>query len=282
MSLRSVILFAFALTCFAASLQAKHGSFFGIPVPGYSMSVVDVLQLYVKSCRVESESLPQAGILTSAVKLMANGHVQELMEQLHGEMFSSVQQINVSKLTGKWHRTATVMENGVMYFRFVQWKRLAFIFDSADVDAKDCNALYATVVHETNLTASVSVKEYYQAAGNNGSVRTTWSSMIKMGPDPAGFLFFRGRDEDVCPYFVVLVGPSDGHRYEYMILSHLFKAPVIVLCRDWLEFHYNYEDNVSDFLRQHRFFQISDLDNMKEKIPYRDLSECSMAFYNHL
>ncbi|KHJ44215.1 hypothetical protein D918_05566 [Trichuris suis] len=260
MSLRSVILFAFALTCFAASLQAKHGSFFGIPVPGYSMSVVDVLQLYVKSCRVESESLPQAGILTSAVKLMANGHVQELMEQLHGEMFSSVQQINVSKLTGKWHR----------------------IFDSADVDAKDCNALYATVVHETNLTASVSVKEYYQAAGNNGSVRTTWSSMIKMGPDPAGFLFFRGRDEDVCPYFVVLVGPSDGHRYEYMILSHLFKAPVIVLCRDWLEFHYNYEDNVSDFLRQHRFFQISDLDNMKEKIPYRDLSECSMAFYNHL
>ncbi|KFD47745.1 hypothetical protein M513_11357 [Trichuris suis] len=265
--------------------------------------------LYVKSCRVESESLPQAGILTSAVKLMANGHVQELMEQLHGEMFSSVQQINVSKLTGKWHRQKVIDADsktdrrlqvaGEMIKPFMSFKqpcqsyfksvwRVRFIilffqiFDSADVDAKDCNALYATVVHETNLTASVSVKEYYQAAGNNGSVRTTWSSMIKMGPDPAGFLFFRGRDEDVCPYFVVLVGPSDGHRYEYMILSHLFKAPVIVLCRDWLEFHYNYEDNVSDFLRQHRFFQISDLDNMKEKIPYRDLSECSMAFYNHL
>uniref|UniRef100_A0A5S6QRK0 Lipocalin/cytosolic fatty-acid binding domain-containing protein n=1 Tax=Trichuris muris TaxID=70415 RepID=A0A5S6QRK0_TRIMR len=253
------LLLIFAPAPFATSPQAKHGSFFGIPVPGYSMSAVDVLQLYVKSCRGQPEGLQQAGILSSAVKLMANGHVEELMKQLHSELFSSVQQVNVSKLTGKWHR----------------------VFDSADVDAKDCNALYATVVQETNLTASVSVKEYYQAAGNNGTIRTVWGNMVKMGPDPAGFLFFRGRDEDICPYFVVLAGPSDGNQYEYMILSHLFKAPVIVLCRDWLEFHYRYQDTVNDFLSQHKFFHISGKDDLKEKITYRDLSKCSGAFYNH-
>ncbi|CDW59871.1 ATP dependent RNA helicase DDX52 [Trichuris trichiura] len=185
----------------------------GCPVPDYILQLPKAskkrLSTSQKLIAEPRNDNPGARSLTGRARknLMANGHVQELMEQLHRELFSSVQQINVSKLTGKWHR----------------------IFDSADVDAKDCNALYATIVHETNLTASVSVKEYYQAAGNSGNIRTTWSSMIKMGPDPADF--------------VVHLGPSDGHRYEFMILSHLFKAPVIVLCRDWLEFHYNYEDN---------------------------------------
>ncbi|KAL1240268.1 tRNA dimethylallyltransferase [Trichinella spiralis] len=205
----------------------RSSSFFGIPVPGNSISGTDVLQLYVRSCKPGFEELPQGDILSSTIKMLADGHGEQFLQKMYSELFFAIQSIDPNKLAGKWYR----------------------VMDSSGFYDEICSVVDIKIIEQSQGEA------------------------FKIGPDPGGFLYFTGRQEDVCPYFIVKTGALNSEqKYEYVILSQLFKTPVLVLARDPRRFALQYKNEVKNFFKQNDF----------AKSPWDNDNTATLSHFDHV
>ncbi|KRY84487.1 Tetratricopeptide repeat protein 37 [Trichinella pseudospiralis] len=229
----------------------RSSSFFGIPVPGNSISGTDVLQLYVRSCKPGFEELPQGDILSSTIKMLADGHGEQFLQKMYSDLFFAIQSIDANKLEGKWYR----------------------VMDSSGFYDEICSVVDIKIIEQSQYIATFSVKELYRPNGPNGTVVTSRGQAFKMGPDPGGFLYFTGRQEDVCPYFIVKTGAlNNEQKYEYVILSQLFKTPVIVLAKDPQRFALQYKNEVNNFFKQNDF----------AKSPWDNDNTAALSHFDHV
>ncbi|KRZ05289.1 Tetratricopeptide repeat protein 37, partial [Trichinella zimbabwensis] len=224
----------------------RSSSFFGIPVPGNSISGTDVLQLYVRSCKPGFEELPQGDILSSTIKMLADGHGEQFLQKMYSELFFAIQSIDPNKLEGKWYR----------------------VMDSSGFYDEICSVVDIKIIEQSQYIATFSLKEFYRPNGPNGTVVTSRGQAFKMGPDPGGFLYFTGRQEDVCPYFIVNSGAlNNEQKYEY-----LFKTPVIVLAKDPQRFALQYKNEVKNFFKQNDF----------AKSPWDNDNTAALSHFDHV
>ncbi|KRZ75615.1 Tetratricopeptide repeat protein 37 [Trichinella papuae] len=226
-------------------VHCSASSFFGIPVPGNSISGTDVLQLYVRSCKPGFEELPQGDILSSTIKMLADGHGEQFLQKMYSELFFAIQSIDPNKLEGKWYR----------------------VMDSSGFYDEICSVVNIKIIEQSQYIATFSIKEFYRPNGPNGTVVTSRGQAFKMGPDPGGFLYFTGRQEDVCPYFIVKTGAlNNEQKYEY-----LFKTPVIVLAKDPQRFALQYKNEVKNFFKQNDF----------AKSPWDNDNTAALSHFDH-
>ncbi|VDP07029.1 unnamed protein product [Soboliphyme baturini] len=73
---------------------------YGIPVPGNVIEALDVLKAYLHLCTNDFKEREQNKFIS---KLLSSPNAKQLVDQLYQNLFSSVGEVNASRLTGKWY-----------------------------------------------------------------------------------------------------------------------------------------------------------------------------------
>ncbi|VDK87055.1 unnamed protein product, partial [Litomosoides sigmodontis] len=217
----------------------------GIPVPGRSIPPIRIFELYAKSCAPNDQT---SAITEQLSNLLQKVNVNDIANNLYNSLYTSVGDLNVTKLMGKW---------------FV-------VVDTPGIHHEYCPLFYFELLDKALYTATFTVRQYSR---NTEKIKILEGYGRKIGSGPAELLISTGHPADPCPYSIIRSGPiNDEEQYDYIVLIQPLKYPIMVLARDPIKFDSKYKEEVKIFLEKQQFWHAAL--SLKNTVLFLNTTDC--------